>query len=62
MLYVHDPDNYRTEIKSHTCGFHRLHPGEPYAGCACSTSFGSCACSCTTLTLASIAAWCGVRR
>lgn len=26
---------------SHTCGFHKRHPGRPFPGCTCSGSIGS---------------------
>jgi hypothetical protein len=40
MLSLHDPDDYVTETKSHTCEFHKRTPWEQSAGCTCSFSMG----------------------
>ncbi len=34
-----DPDEFEPAIVHHTCAFHKLNPGAPWAGCTCSTSF-----------------------
>jgi len=39
MIINIDPDDYVTEISHSTCPFHKKHPGEPYAGCSCSSSY-----------------------
>lgn len=38
MLLVHDPDQHETVTERHVCPFHKMHPGESYAGCTCSSS------------------------
>jgi hypothetical protein len=35
-----DPDDYVSFFDQHTCRFHEIAPGEPYAGCTCSTDWG----------------------
>ena len=39
MLIYHDADEYETVIHSHTCPFHRSHPGKAFAGCTCSAGW-----------------------
>ena len=39
MLISYDPDEYESVYESHTCHFHKRHPGKAFAGCTC--SFGS---------------------
>lgn len=41
MLIRYDPDETETVYESHTCFFHQKHPGEPFAGCTCSSSISS---------------------
>jgi hypothetical protein len=41
MLIHHDPDEWTSKSEQHTCSYHRLHPGKPYAGCTCSGSWSS---------------------
>ena len=41
MLIHYDPYEWEGVIETSTCPFHQAHPGEPYAGCACSTMIGS---------------------
>lgn len=41
MLVHYDPDEHKTVTSSHTCGFHLVNPGKPYAGCTCSSSYSS---------------------
>lgn len=41
MLIRYDPDEYEPVYESHTCFFHEKHPGEPFAGCTCSSSISS---------------------
>ena len=41
MLIQHDPDEFKTVITGRTCSFHQSNPGKPYAGCTCSSSYGS---------------------
>lgn len=40
MLVHYDPDNYEYVMTAHTCAFHEVNPGVPYAGCTCSASGG----------------------
>ena len=37
--FAYDPDMYETVSDRHTCAYHKLHPGAPWAGCTCSASF-----------------------
>ena len=41
MLIHYDPDEDETVYQSHTCHFHKTHPGEAFAGCTCSFSVSS---------------------
>lgn len=41
MIIHYDPDEYENVSEYRTCGFHKEHPGEPWAGCCCSASFTS---------------------
>jgi hypothetical protein len=41
MLIRYDPDESETVYESRTCHFHKMHPGETFAGCTCSFSIGS---------------------
>ena len=38
-MTFYDPDMYENVFERHTCAYHGLHPGAPYAGCACSASW-----------------------
>lgn len=40
MLVHHDDDEWEAVSSHRTCGFHKLQPGMPYAGCTCSSSYG----------------------
>lgn len=40
MCLIIDYDFYKTVTKHHTCDYHRRHPGENWAGCTCSSSYG----------------------
>ena len=35
-LNAYDPDEYETIVTHSTCAFHKMHPGEQFAGCCCS--------------------------
>lgn len=41
MLIRYDPDENEPVFTSHTCYFHKMHPGESFAGCTCSSSISS---------------------
>lgn len=40
MLIHYDEDEYETVVTRRICAFHKQNPGEPSAGCTCSTSIG----------------------
>lgn len=40
MLIHSDPDSQVPTSERTTCDYHKAHPGEPWAGCTCSASFG----------------------
>ncbi len=40
MLIYHDDDEWEPDVSHHTCGYHERHPGNPWAGCTCSSSYG----------------------
>lgn len=40
MLIIHNPEDWETIFESHTCDYHKKHPGENWAGCTCSASVG----------------------
>ena len=41
MSYIlYDPDMYEYAGETHTCAYHKQHPGAPWAGCTCSASYG----------------------
>jgi hypothetical protein len=40
VIFHTDPDAQIPTFETRTCEFHKAHPGEPYAGCCCMTSFG----------------------
>lgn len=35
MLIEWNPEDWEVVSDSYTCSYHREHPGESYAGCAC---------------------------
>jgi len=35
MIPYENPDDYVSGFDNHTCKFHEIAPGEPYAGCTC---------------------------
>ena len=39
MIIDYDPDDYESIIEHHICSFHKKHPGVPYAGCTCFSSY-----------------------
>ena len=41
MLLHYDPDEYESVVTHHTCRYHQMYPGRPYAGCTCSSSYSS---------------------
>jgi hypothetical protein len=43
MSYIlHDPDEYESVSHYEVCAFHKLHPGEQFAGCCCSAGWSQC--------------------
>jgi hypothetical protein len=40
MILYHDEDRMVPVTRSTTCAYHQQHPGQPWAGCACSISAG----------------------
>ena len=38
MLINYDPDMWETVLESHTCDYHKKHPGVNWPGCVCSGS------------------------
>ena len=40
MLVEYNPEDYETVLTSHTCEYHKKHPGKTWAGCTCSGSYG----------------------
>lgn len=40
MIIFHNPDNWTTEITSHTCHIHQKYPLAVVPGCTCSATYG----------------------
>ena len=41
ILNYYDPDGMVAEWRNHICPFHKIAPGEPYAGCTCSATYST---------------------
>jgi hypothetical protein len=41
ILNNYDPDGMVSFFENHLCPFHKVAPGEPYAGCTCSGVYGT---------------------
>jgi hypothetical protein len=39
VIIYHNPDEWESIVTTHTCDYHRKHPGENFAGCTCSAQY-----------------------